>query len=256
MRRPVAIALPALGLGLFLVAWWLLSDGSTSLYFPPLREIVSTLVETWTPKRLAQDGLPSLTRFAVGFAGAVLAGVSLGVVLGSAPRLEVALRPQLELVRSTPPVLLLPPSILLLGTGSGMKVFVIALGSMWPIVLSTATGVRSVDEVSVAMSRVFGLPRAARLRHVVLPSALPSVIAGARSALPIALVLMVVTELVASTNGIGYFILQAQQTFDIAAMWSGVVVLSIAGMLLSLGLAWIDRRVLARISPTSQGAHA
>jgi ABC-type nitrate/sulfonate/bicarbonate transport system permease component len=254
VRRIARALLPVVGLAGAFATWWVASDGSTSLYFPPLRDIVRAVSENWLFERVGSDLTPSLVRFAWGFLGATVLGVSIGVLLGTTPRLHRVLQPQLEFLRSTPPVLLLPPSVLLLGTGSGMKIFVIVLGSIWPIILVTIAGVRSADAVAVDMGKVFGLGRRARMTRIVMPGALPSIVAGMRSALPIALVLMVVTELVASTDGIGYFILQSQQTFNITDMWSGVLVLGVIGMALSLTLAWIERRVLSSVSPTSKGS--
>lgn len=253
MTAVVRLLLPVVGLAAAVTAWWFLSAGSTSFYFPPLADIAEAFADNWLFERVGSDLAPSLGRFGLGLLGAVVLGVVAGVLLGRAPRLQNAFQPQLEFLRSTPPVLLLPPSLLLFGTGSGMKVFVIALGSVWPILLATITGVRASDSIALDMGRVFGLGRTALLRHVVLPNALPSVVAGIRSALPIAMVLMVVTELVASTDGVGYFILQAQQSYDITDMWSGVLLLGFVGMALSLALAWIERRVQAVVVPTSQG---
>lgn len=253
MTSAVRLLLPVVGLVGALTGWWFLSAGSTSFYFPPLADIADAFADNWLFERAGGDLAPSLGRFALGMLGATVSGVVVGVLLGRAPRLHRALQPQLEFLRSTPPVLLLPPSLLLFGTGSGMKIFVIALGSVWPILLATITGVRASDSIALDMGKVYGLGRTALLRHIVLPNALPSVVAGMRSALPIALVLMVVTELVASTNGVGYFILQSQQTYDITDMWSGVLLLGVVGMVLSLALSWIERRVQAAVIPTSQG---
>lgn len=253
MRTALRTLLPLVGIATAVTTWWFASAGSTSFYFPPLADILRAFADNWLFERVGTDLAPSLARFALGLCAALVVGVSVGTALGVMPMLRRALTPQLEFLRSTPPVLLLPPSLLLFGTGSGMKVFVIALGSLWPILLATTAGVRAADAVAIDMGRVFGLSRGARLRSIVLPAALPSVVAGLRSALPIALVLMVISELVASTNGVGYFLVEAQLTYDLTAMWSGVLLLGIIGLLLGLVLAWIDRRVQAVIAPTSRG---
>lgn len=253
MKFTIRVLLPVIGFVAALAIWWVASADSTSLYFPPLSKILEAFNENWLFARVGTDVAPSLSRFALGFLFATIAGVALGVLLGISPRMQRAFRPQLEFLRSTPPVLLLPPSLMLFGTGPEMKVFVIALGTVWPILLATTTGVRSADAVAIDMGRVFGMNKITRLRHVVIPGALPSIIAGLRSALPIALVLMVVTELVASTNGVGFFILQSQQNFDLVNMWSGVLLLGVIGMALNLILGWAERRVQAVVSPTSRG---
>lgn len=236
--------------------WWAVSADSESVYFPPLRDILVSFRENWMFARVGSDLVPSLSRFLLGMAFAVAAGVLGGLCLGLSRTLYRATQPQLEFLRSVPPVLLLPASLLVLGTGSGLKVFVIAAGSVWPILLATTAGVRSTDEVTTDMARVFGLGRSARTWTVVLPAALPSVLAGLRTAVPIGLALMVISELVASTNGIGYFILESQQTFDLTAMWSGVLLLGLVGTSLSLLVARLERSAQARIVPTSLGGRS
>lgn len=236
--------------------WWTATASSESVYFPPLQDILVSFRENWLFTRVGSDLVPSLSRVLLGVVIALVAGVLGGLLLGASRTLYRATQTQLEFLRSLPPVLLLPPSLLVLGTGSGMKVFVIALGSVWPILLATTASVRSTDEVTMDMARVFGLGWSARMRSVVLPATLPSVLAGLRTALPIGLVLMVVTELVASTNGIGYFILESQQTFNLTAMWSGVLLLGVLGMTLSLVVVRLEQIVQARIVPTSRGGQS
>ena len=249
-------AAPLVGLLAAAALWWVVSADSESFYFPPLRDILVSFRENWMFARVGSDLVPGMARFLSGMALALAAGVVGGLCLGLSRTLYRAARPQLEFLRSVPPVLLLPPSLLVFGTGSGMKVFVIAAGSLWPILLATTAGVRSTDEMMTDMARVFGLGRSARIRTVVLPAALPSILAGVRTAVPIGLVLMVVSELVASTNGIGYFILESQQTFDLTAMWSGVLLLGVVGTSLGLLVARLERAAQARIVPTSVGGRS
>ena len=140
--------------------------------------------------------LPSLARILVGFGLAAVIGVIGGILLGLLPRFEEAVRPLLEFLRSTPGVALLPIAIMFLGIGDGMKVFMIALASMWPILLNTIDGVRSVEPVLLRVARSYRLTLADRIRFIYIPNAAPQIFAGARLSLAIAAVVMVVTEMI------------------------------------------------------------
>jgi ABC-type nitrate/sulfonate/bicarbonate transport system permease component len=235
----------ALGLPVLLVAaWWLVSAGSTDFYRPPLSTILTAFADTWTWDRIRADVLPSLARLAVGYTLALVAGIALGVLIGSRRQVRAFLEPVLELLRSIPPPVLVPAFILLTGLGDRTKVLVIAFGSVWPILLNTVEGVRGRDEVLSDTCRTYGIGGGLRLWHLVLRSASPRIVAGARQALAIAIIVMVISEMIAANNGLGFTVLQFQRGFQIPEMWSGVLVLGLIGVLLAWGFRWAERRVL------------
>ncbi len=94
-------------------------------------------------------------------------------------------------------------------------------------------------------ARSYGIPRGQVVRRVMLPAATPQIFAGMRTSLSLALILMVISEMVASTNGIGFFVLQSQRSFAIPEMWSGILLLGLLGYLLNVAFVLIERRVLA-----------
>jgi ABC-type nitrate/sulfonate/bicarbonate transport system permease component len=237
----VELAFPLLLLGA-LVLW---SSGSTSFYFPPATDVFRSFGDTWVFERVGSDMLPSLARLAIGYAIAALLGIALGVLLGSYPRVARAVEPLVEFLRAVPPPALIPFAILVLGIGDAMKIFIIALVCLFPILLNTVDGVRGIDPTLVATARVYRLGRRDRLAHVVLRGASPQIFAGLRTSLSLALILMVISELVASSNGIGYFVLQSQRSFDIDAMWSGIVLLGLLGYVLNAAFLLVERRALA-----------
>jgi sulfonate transport system permease protein len=230
---------------LAVAAWWWLSRNSTSAFYPPLSQILTSFRQTWLFSHWTTDALPSLGRMGAGYALAVAGGIALGVLLGLWPLLARALHPLLEFVRAVPPPLLLPVAILMFGVGDRMKIFVIAIGCVWPILLNTIDGVRGVEPTMLEMARSYGLGTLRRWREVVMPAALPQIFAGLRSGLSIALILMVISELVASTNGIGFSVLDAQRTFAIPDMWSGIILLGLLGILLNGLLQAVEHWVLA-----------
>ena len=229
---------------LVLVAWGVWSAGSTTYYYPPLTDILETFRDTWVFERVGSDVVPSLVRMGLGYAIAVIAGVGVGLLLGLSPRSRRAAAPIIEFLRAIPPPALLPFAILVIGVGAGMKVFIIAFVCVWPILLNTLDGVGGVDPTLRDTTRVYGISNRDRVLRVMLPAAGPQIFAGMRTSLSLALILMVISEMVASTNGIGYFVLQSQRSFAIPEMWSGILLLGILGYLLNAVFVMIERRVL------------
>jgi ABC-type nitrate/sulfonate/bicarbonate transport system permease component len=243
-ERALAIGLEVTVPLLLLVLWGVLSAGSKTFYFPPLTDILTTFKDTWLFKRMGSDVVPSLERMFGGFAIAVVLGVVGGLMLGLSARARRAAAPIVEFLRAIPPPALLPFAILVVGVGASMKVFIIAFVCVWPILLNTIDGVTSVDPTLRDTTRVYGIPDRDRIWRVMLPAASPQIFAGLRTAVSLALILMVISEMVASTNGIGYFVLQSQRTFSIPEMWSGILLLGILGYVLNGGFVLLERRLL------------
>jgi ABC-type nitrate/sulfonate/bicarbonate transport system permease component len=227
---------------LVVVAIW--SSNSGSYYYPPLTDVLSTFRETWLFDRFGSDVVPSLVRLGLGYAIACAGGVAIGLVLGLAPRLGRAADPIVQFLRAIPPPALLPFSILVLGVDNTQKVFIIAFVSVWPVLLNTIDGVAGVDPTLRETGRVYRISRADRVARIMLPAASPQIFAGMRTSLSLALILMVISEMVASTNGIGYFVLQSQRSFAIPEMWSGILLLGILGYGFNALFVLVERRVL------------
>jgi ABC-type nitrate/sulfonate/bicarbonate transport system permease component len=240
-RVLLVLGLPAV---LFAV-WWFTTADSTDFYLPPLASILQKFGEVWTVERLLSDVVPSLIRLVAGYLLAVVVGVGLGLVVGMSRVVRDVLEPVLELFRAIPPPVLVPVIMLFAGIGDTMKVIVIVSGCMWPILLNTVEGVRAGDEVLSDTCRSYGITGVARLRHLVLRSASPQIVTGMRQALSIAIILMVISEMFAASNGLGFTIVQFQRSFAIPEMWSGVLLLGLLGFALSLLFRFAENRVLA-----------
>ncbi|WFE27393.1 ABC transporter permease [Solwaraspora sp. WMMD791] len=240
-RVGFALALPVV----LLAVWWFATAGSTSFYSPPLSRILTVFPTTWTAERLLADVLPSLLRLAGGYTVAVVIGVGLGVLVGSFRTVRGVLEPVLEFFRAIPPPVLVPIIMLFAGIDNTMKVVVIAAGCVWPVLLNTVEGVRATDEVLSDTARSYGITGAARLRHLVLRAASPQIAAGMRQALSIGIILMVISEMFAASNGLGFTIVQFQRTFAIPQMWSGILLLGLLGFALSVLFRFVELRALA-----------
>lgn len=224
--------------------WWIGSAGSDSLYFPPLQEILRTFGQEWLGAGLTRDLLPSLGKFLAGFGISALGGIVLGLILGMNKWLRAAFDPLIMFMRSVPGPVLVPIGILALGIGAGMNIFIIVLGALWPTLLGTIDGVRSLDSQLRDMTRSYRLTLGQRIRYVILPNASPQIFAGLRTTLQISIILIVVSEMVASTNGIGFRLLLSQQTFSVPETWAGTLLLGIIGYLATLVFLQVEKRVL------------
>lgn len=234
------VALPLILLGI----WFLATLDGASFFVPTPQLLVETFSTTWTAERFLGDVFPSLGRLFIGIVLSIVVGIVGGLLIGSFRWLRALLEPTLEFFRAIPPTVLIPVLMLLVGVGDEMKVSVIVLGAVWPILLNTIEGVRSMDEVLADTSRTYGMTKFNSVRYLILPSATPQIMAGIRQSLSIALILMVISEMFASTEGLGFTIVQFQRTFAIPEMWTGIVLLGLIGVLLSFIFQITERWVL------------
>lgn len=245
IRQPAVRLLLQLVVPSALVAlWWTTSADSTSFFYPPLAEIVDSLREDWLFEQVATDLLPSLGRFTAGYLLAAIAGIGLGTLIGLSRRLRMATQPVTEFLRAIPPTLLLPFAIVTIGIGNDSKILVIALGSMWPVLLNTIDGVRGVDPEMLDMARSFRIGRRMRVVRVIIPAASPKITVGLRTALSVALILMIISEMQGSTNGLGFQVLRAQRSFDSAGTYAGVIVIGIVGLVVNIGFVAVESRIM------------
>ncbi|MBO0713488.1 MAG: ABC transporter permease [Acidimicrobiales bacterium] len=225
--------------------WWVVSAASHSTYFPSLHAILTRLWHLWIFDHARVDLVPSMAHFAIGYAGAALAGIAFGAVFWASFRLQQATSPLVYFLYVLPSPVLIPAAILFFGIGGGMKVAIIFFASLWPILLNSVDGMRGVDLIKLDAARSMGLSRWRLWFSVVLPAASPQIVAGLRAGLQVAIILMVVSEFAASTSGIGFFISNAQQSFAITDMWTGIIVLGIVGSFLNFlflaGERWVLR---------------
>ncbi|GAB3461517.1 ABC transporter permease [Actinophytocola sediminis] len=235
------------------VAWQLATAAADDVYFPTPWHI---LHHGWKMLFTTEDGgfgladtifvdvLPSITRAVGGWAIAALLGVVLGTMLGRSRTGMQYVGPLFAFFRSLPSPALLPVFIGLFGLNNNMKLSLIVFSCIWPVLMNTVDGVRSVDSVKTETARSFRTPRTQWVTMVVLPAALPKIFAGLRLSLAIAVILMVVSELVGDTTGIGSRLTFAQSQFDFISMWAWIVLLGIIGYGLNLALLAVERRAL------------
>ncbi len=243
----------SLAIGL-VVLWELATLAAGSAFFPRPTEIAVAAFDLWfsgpaselfLAESVFEDVLPSLGRVFGSWAIAVVLGVALGTVLGRSQTALDYTGPLLSFMRAVPPPALIPVFLVLFGIDNTMKVVTIVFGSIWPIILNTVDGVRSVNPLQQETARSFRTPRHYWITMVVLPAAMPKIFAGLRLSLSLALILMVISEMVGTTNGIGFELMLAQQGFDFTVMWAWIVLLGVLGYGLNALLLAVERRVLS-----------
>jgi ABC-type nitrate/sulfonate/bicarbonate transport system permease component len=231
---------------LLLVLWELVARSSmlATVGFPPFSRVCEALWALAASGKIAGLLFPSVQRLVIGYAIAVAAGVSAGIAMGYFRVAHNLLEPLTEMLRPIPSPAYIPIAILFLGLGNEMKVFAIAFTSFFPILLNTYSGVQSVDVIQVNTARTFGYSSSATLVKVIIPSASPQICTGMRVSLAIALIMVVISEMVASVDGIGFFILNSQRGFRIPDMYAGVILLGVLGYALNALFVHAERYAL------------
>ena len=182
-----------------------------------------------------------------------MAGVPVGLLVGSSRWAYRALRVPIEFLRPIPSVALIPLAVLIYGTGLESKVFLAAFASFWPLLIQTIYGVQDVDPVATDTARSFGLGRLARLYRVTVPSAVPYIATGIRISSAVALILAVTAELVIGSDGLGQAINLARSGGNIDLMYALIIATGLLGWVLNIGATAIERRVL-HWHPSQRGA--
>lgn len=185
----------------------------------------------------------TLALLALAYAAACAAAVAVGLLMGRFAWVHGLLEPLVEVLRPLPKPALLPPLILFLGIDTSMKLTIIGLGVFFPVLVNTVQGVRGTEPVLLDMARTFGHGRARTLLTVVLPAALPMVLAGMRVSLGLGLVLVVIAEMMAGTGGVGYLILDMQRSFRVPEMYAWTVILAVLGWALNALFVRLEGRV-------------
>jgi len=185
----------------------------------------------------------SLKVFLVGTVLGTLVGIVGGIAMARARLLDLALEPLVIALYSTPMVALIPLLVLWLGFGDSAKMAVIFLFTVFPILLNTYQGVKSVDPKLLEVARAYRSSERALWLDVILPSSLPFMVAGVRLAIGRGLVGMVVADLYTAVSGIGYLIVRYAQNIQIDRLFVPIVVLSLMGVTLVQGLRWLEAKV-------------
>ena len=211
---------------------------------PAFGAVIRTFVREIAGGPLLAAVIASISSWAPGLLVAAVTGTVGGVALAMLPGLEIATRPLLEFLRPIPSVALIPIALLTLGIGAEMQLTMIAFASVWPVLFSVKAGVESVDPRFLETGRVFGLQSFSQVLRIVMPSALPSMATGLRTASAIALVLTITVEMLTGRPGIGRYIEDVRLNGLVTEMWAAIFATGVLGYAVNGGMLMIERRLL------------
>jgi len=216
----------------------------SALALPPLSKVMAAWIDLVRDGELVQNGGASLYRAGLGLALAVVIGAALGIAMAWWRSVNALVGPLVEIIYPMPKSALIPVTVLWLGFGDGSKILLIFLGCMLPVTLGAFNGARGADRVLVWSARGMGAGRLRVLRDVVLPSAMPELLNGIRTALALAFILLVSSELIAAQQGFGYLIgfLGASGAYE--GMFAVVLTVAMLGFAADRAYGALMRRAL------------
>jgi ABC-type nitrate/sulfonate/bicarbonate transport system permease component len=186
----------------------------------------------------------TLARAGVGYCCGVLAGAGLGLAFAMSAMTRRLLSPLVEILRPIPVPALVPPLVLLLGVDDRMKITVVALTVVFPVLTNMVQGVLAVDGILLAVARTFKLGQAPTILKIIFPAALPYLLAGMRISVALALIVAVVTEMIAGNQGIGHYLILMQYAVRAQDMYAAILMLALSGYLLNKLFMLIEQRLI------------
>lgn len=229
-------------LGLLLV-WEMGARSVGSPSFPPVTAVVQELTKDGA--ELATQMSVTLARAAAGFALALVTMLPLGIFIGRSPRFAPYVEPLIDLLRPLPPLAIVPVAMLFLGTGSSAKISVIFYSASFPLLLNAIDATRATHPLLVNVGRSIGLSRAEIMRRIDLPAAMPQIMAGVRLSVAVALLISVSAEMLLSTDGVGNYLMRAQEQFRIAAGLACIGVIALVSLAVNTAVHQVERRLLS-----------
>ncbi len=215
----------------------------SSQFLPPPIAILRALWSLGASGELWRHLGASMQRLAVGWSLGTVCGIALGFAVGVSSWVRAPGMAVVSALFPIPKIALVPLFIVWFGIGEGSKIATLALGVFFPTVINTAAGVDAVAKNLVRMGQAFGLSEAAILRKIVWPGALPAILSGFRVTSSIAIILLVAAEMIGAERGIGAFVLQAGNLYDVENLMAGILVLSLMGLTVAWVLGRVERAV-------------
>ena len=248
--EPITLVLPLLGVGIVLLVWTILSQTVAPDLPSPLRTWTES--ETYILRPFFKDGEMnqgiarfaglSLLRVAKGFLLAIAVGTPLGFLLGLSASFHRAFDPVIQVLRPISPLAWLPLGLVIFRQSEPAALFTIAICAMWPTVMNTAIGVRSIPQDYLNVGRVLKLPRTKMLIKVIVPATLPYVFTGCRLSLGIAWLVIVASEMLTGAPGVGGFLWQEYNSLVYSHILLSMLTIGVIGFLLDRLMGMVERK--------------
>jgi NitT/TauT family transport system permease protein len=217
---------------------------ANALFLAAPSQIVYAIYQLTLTGELGRHIYISSIEFAIGYVIASVIGIAFGFGMASSPRFKQAMQPWISGFYATPTIALAPLFILWLGIGIWSKVLVVIFLVLFPVTINTEAGLRTTSERLIEMLKSFGASRSQIFFKVSLPSALPFILAGLKLGIGRGLIGVVVAELFGSRAGLGRLISQSADAFNMPELFAGVIVLAIAGIAMTAGFGWLEKRLV------------
>jgi NitT/TauT family transport system permease protein len=217
---------------------------ANALFLAAPSQIVYAIYQLTLTGELGRHIYISAIEFAIGYVIASVIGIAFGFGMASSPRFKQAMQPWISGFYATPTIALAPLFILWLGIGIWSKVLVVIFLVLFPVTINTEAGLRTTSERLIEMLKSFGASRSQIFFKVSLPSALPFILAGLKLGIGRGLIGVVVAELFGSRAGLGRLISQSADAFNMPELFAGVIVLAVAGIAMTAGFGWLEKRLV------------
>jgi NitT/TauT family transport system permease protein len=244
-RRRPGVAATQLGILVVLFSVWQFGVSERNLaYFSRPDLVAARLWELFATGEIYPHIRVTLTEILIGYVLGACAGLILGFILGRSKFLSAALQPYVMALYSIPKIALAPVFIVWLGLGMASKVAVVLLATFFLVFFNTYSGLLATNEEFVRLARLMGASWPQIVSRVILPGAAPQIFLGLKTAVPYAVIGAVIGEYIGATEGLGYFILYASQTYDASALFAGIIILVLIVFLINYGLNVLETRII------------
>ena len=234
---------PVLVIALLIALWWFIVARSDSPIFPTPWQVVTGAWELVEDGTLAQHIGASVFRVAIGFGLAFLVAIPLGLWMGWVSSAYYTLNPLFQMLRPISPIAWIPVAILWFGVGNMSPIFLIFISSVFPMIVQTTVGVRTIDRRYLRAAANFGVSRSVLFRRVVFPAVLPEIIVGMRIGIGVAWLVVVAAEMIALNSGLGYLIMDSRNAgnrYDLVI--ASMIIIGVIGLLLDGATRLLERQ--------------
>lgn len=214
------------------------------IFLPPFSEIIIALIKMTLSGELLKHIGYTIFRCFLGYFIAIFVAVPVGIMMGRSKLVYSLFEPLVEMLRPIPSAAVIPVAILFLGIYTKMKLAVIIFGSLWPILINTFHGVRGIDPILIDTGRTFNLDKRQFLMKIIIPAASPNIATGMRISLAIALILAITVEMIAGSDGLGFYIIDWERSFHFKEMYAGIFALGILGYLINYLFLKADSKIM------------
>jgi sulfonate transport system permease protein len=236
------LALPVVVIGIW--KWADIAGYIKPYTMPPPEKIVTTAIEFWKEGALQNNIAASVIRVGEGFLIALAGALLLGIGIGLSKKLDMLTGIIIQILKPIPPIAYIPLAILWFGIGESSKIFIIVIGAFFPVLLNTVEGIKNIDRRFIELTRVYEAPRRRVVTHVILPGALPFIMAGVRIGLGNAWICVVAAEMIAATKGVGYMLMDGRNLARPDMVILCMLIIGIFGKCMDDGLKLFSRSII------------